>query len=172
MDKKQLLIEKYGLSEDVAMKVVRMFKEEILLRDDTFRPVSNPKKNEAALKKVKTAIPDWCKSSPNVYGIKYPITKIDFVVNGQTTTIDDLALIEQIRQLIEKNEFEVTPKYTKKTTRKYQKRIAKYIFDALPDGSAYGKNATIGLIFSEFLKKFDGTLTKEALNEKIKNLSK
>jgi len=173
MDKVKLLIEKYGLSEKVSRDVNRMFKEEILLQDnDLLRPKSDPKKNMAALEKIKTAFPDWIKPAPNVYGMKYPITKIDFVINGQTTTIDDLALIEQIRQLIEKNEFKVTPKYRKLTTRKHRRKIAKYILDALPDGSEYGKLATVGLIFSEYLHEFDGNLTKEALKNKVKNLFK
>lgn len=173
MDKTELLIEKYGLSTEVAKQIVKMFDIELLYQsNELVRPKSNPEKNKEGLAKIKGADPDLKKPAAGVYCMEYKLTRIDFIINGERVVLDDLALVEQIRKLIEINDFEITPKYRKQSTRAYQRKIAQYIIDVLPPGSRYGKCVIACDIFGEFLEKYKlhnmtSPETKESLIENL-----
>jgi hypothetical protein len=166
--KTQLLIEKYGLSAEVAKHIVFQFEVENLLRVN-INPKSDPDKNKAVIREIIESDPSWYKPAPKVYALNHKLTQIDFVINGITHTIDDLLLIDQIRQLISKNEFDLTPKYRKITTRPHLNNLAQYIFENLPESSMYKKQIIVGKIFGEFLKEYQ-SLTDDKLISKVKNL--
>jgi hypothetical protein len=168
--KKQILIEKYGLSDAVAKQINFLFDCERLRRDnELIRPKSDPIKNKDVIQKVIESGSDLYKPTSDIYAEKYKITQIDFVINGETYTMDDLSAIEQIRQLISKSEINFTPKYRKVSTRPLLKNIAQYIFDNLPESSMYNKQKIAGKIFGEFLKEYQD-LTDDKLISKVKNL--
>lgn len=172
MEKVKLLIDKYNLPEPVAKCIVRDFQIEELYQTD-INPKSDPEKNKFVIDKIITSEPDYYSPDNNVYALKQKLSQIDFVINGQTYKIDDLLLIEQIRQVICKTEFIYTPKYRKITTRKLLKKIAEYIIDSLPENqSMYSKHLTTGLIFKEFRKDWNVISDNANLITKVKNLLK
>jgi len=175
-----LLMEKYGLTEEAASHVCRQFEiiRTIPIEDhEAIRPTSDPEANKAAIQKVIDAELDWHKPKPNVYGIIYKIKRINFIMDGGKVSIDDKHLIEQIRKLIADNaaSFQYTPRYRKQSSyRSLLCKIAQYLIDQSNKPEMYQKQLFAGNVMGEFDKDFrEGTFLKNRnIVDKVKNLFK
>lgn len=175
-----LLMEKYGLSEEAASHVCRQFRiiRTIPIEDyEAIRPTSDPEKNKAAIQKVIDAELDWYKPKPNVYAIKHEIMCINFIMDDGNVSVDDRQIIEQIRKLIADNAacFQYTPTYRKQSSyRPKLREIAQYLIDQSNGQSMYQKRLFAGNVMGEFDKDFrEGTFLKNRnIVDKVKNLFK
>jgi hypothetical protein len=200
MDKVKLLMDKYGLPEGLAYEVERQFQ----IADLFEVPASTqpPKKdNELVVDIVRNAV--WQKKitlvgdqsdkvrikhhadgtpykSIAVGGPKFieflpQITQVQFLINNERYSIDDMNVIEYLRKCLVKYEGNFMPKRKASRPKKPSKKVLAELAVKLMNHSnaefPYGKRVFAGEIFAIFLpewRKYDN----EMLQDSISNLMK
>lgn len=179
MEKVKLLIDKYGLPENVAKNIDTEIQIYKLLKQESkgFRECDNPK----AVERIKNAEPIQLLTKHESFEVLETIPlikKIQFKINTKYVCIDDPYLIEKIRQCvfsnvsIENQKFiSVNGKWSKaKRPRGNQKDspILKQLAVELMQygtGTPYNKRVFVGDIFSVYLDEFLNLTNKDKQKE-------
>jgi len=194
MERIEVLIKKYGLSEEVAYHVHHKLEFAILLEADRQNPIILDKENRKAIELIKKAKPEKFipvgeqsekerikadgTRSISIEGLKImreipKITKVSFRIGKKNVSFDDPVIIEMLRQRL--CEDDIKPEPPKKANRPTMQEniLLKELVEYLMEYSKYeGKESnyrSIAEIFGLYLKSWEAK-SHQKLIESIYNL--
>lgn len=178
MDKKQLLIDKYGLPDDLASDVISAIMQHI--GAENYEAVYPTKDNLNEIEALKSAFKQYASKVDKVdtnsiiISMQPPkIKKVKFFLDDyKHITIDDPYFIGLLGKFIEQQDFILSSPRSRgnQPNPPYLKEIAQNLMGYFA-GTDYSKRVKIGEIFAEFLPKFQNCFGSPVhLQKEVDNL--